>query len=878
LHIKVCQWRLNPRACVDDNAIRFDRTSLCELQEDVILISSNALAADDRIVYEPLSTEARELGRLEKYKSIKRKRVTLELDGIKLAAEVPARANAYDVVPIEFTMTGEALENDRIAFEAVAFEDEKKRKGRDLYDLALPGKMALKIEYRGSQTGVFNPDRVSQLTQTSRHTTFPPYELEPMVRSGAVKQGDYLFFKFRITNVGDTILDAEGFGGWMAWPEAVQVDPKSGQELKRYVTVNQYLRHLKYLYPGESFEQWVHFHGAGQGIQKARTLPIGTYKIRYRAAYRDNREYSWITNMWGGRTWTGLEVPIRVVEDRELAPVPATKELNYQSPESDRMTRYVRSLEEFMTSFKVFERNEIPAGRSQTMYLQVAPWTRHVVLKLIGNKPGQIKTAAVPIEIDRQNLAITFNPDNPFVVETDGRKEVAFCTQNMAAMRTTTQLGPHPERHMADRLKEAIDLGVNLLCTTGGNWHQAEISNANAFVGDVHAETFKYYYDVIVPNSNIPVTGWGVFPAKTASVLQTGSFYWGEKFDVPYTGDHYAYHGGRGDLDVGHPDYPKLQAGAILFNYKRWGDFWYRTADGDTLIDIEDSWGWLRDDINVRYYLGDHALKRFHSWLEKKYQTIDRINAAWGTDYKTIEEIDPQKDQGNEGTAFGLDLSRIAPVYNKKDHTFHDWTSAVLDWDIFRTELRCDVYEDILDIVREEIPQPQINIRTEGGFIPVDIPPDAQSAHLRHSYYCQRRQALVADVLKRRGVFKYHSDYTTIPYTEQEWAYLLKLLREQGMRGNYLPQFCTARDMVLNDRYGRDFSINYNLDEPSPAVMMHVLQAAYPVWKITYEQGHCPGVLWEDYMCDGFVTETQKRELSIFRDALDELIPELNAN
>ncbi|MGQ9650728.1 MAG: hypothetical protein ACUVXJ_11515 [Phycisphaerae bacterium] len=42
---------------------------------------------------------------------------------------------------------------------------------------------------------------------------------------------------------------------------------------------------------------------------------------------------------------------------------------------------------------------------------------------------------------------------------------------------------------------------------------------------------------------------------------------------------------------------------------------------------------------------------------------------------------------------------------------------------------------------------------------------------------------------------------------------------------------------------------------------------------ITCEEGHCPGVLWEDYQCDGFVTETQKRELRSFREQLDKMKP-----
>jgi hypothetical protein len=536
----------------------------------------------------------------------------------------------------------------------------------------------------------------------------------------------------------------------------------------------------------------------------------------------------------------------------------------------DRMTQYVGSFEEFMTSFKVFEKDELDSTQSGTMHIQVAPWTKQIVVKLVGNHPGQIKTVAVPIDVATGHLGIEYNADNPFVVRNKGQKVPAFCAQSMVAMRATTQLGPQPEKHIPQRLEEKLDAGVNLVCTTSGDWAQPEIYNPEAFVGDVHAETWKYYFDVVVPNADVPTHGWGIFPCKTTHILGVGEVYWGRNFDVPFVELAHTYTGAP-ELDVAHPDFPKLYAGAILFNYERWGHLWYTTAEGDLIIDVEDSWGWHRDDINLRYMLGAHAIHRFHEWLDDKYGDIDALNKAWETDFKQFIDIDPQKDQGNEGKPFGHDMTRIGPVYNKPDHVFHDWNRPMIDWDTFRTELRCDIYEDILEHVRKVIPNAYINIRTEGAIIPVEVDPDSDIAHIRHVHYSQRRQALIAEVLQRRKVFKYHSDYTTIPYTESEWRMLLTKLREQGMRGNYMPQFCTARDMVVNDHWGRDYQLNYNLDEPKKAIRVHRLQAAYPVWKIMYEEGHLPGVLWEDYLCDGFMTETQKAELRLLRQNLNAL-------
>jgi hypothetical protein len=827
-------------------------------------------AVPGKITYEPLSSDGGRPANTISASSERCEAVRIELDDLKLDISVPRRVQAYDLLPLEYTLEGDCGPDARVAVEAVAFEDESRRRGRDLYDLALPGDMRIKIEYLGSQTGVFRPQRVSRLTRTSRHTVFPPYELEPLVRSGRVHRGHYLFFKFRITNVGNTILDPEGFGGWMAMAQAHLISEDGSREM-RGQTINLYERHLEYLYPGESFEQWVNFHTTkGATPTHARTLLPGRHVISYQALYRWNREYNWGVNIWGGKPWFGLEVPIEVVEDPSSAAQEAPVEPRevVLEPDLDRMTRYVRSLEEFMTSFCVFERDELEKARKGTLHVQVAPWTKQVVIKLIGNTPGRIRTVAVPVEVSSAGLAVQSNPDNPFVLKKRGRAEPVFLTQSMNAMRVNIQLGPHPEQHLRQRTREMLDCGVNVICSTGGNWHIAQIYNPQAFVGDIHAETFKHFYDVIVREMQLPVFGWGLFPAKTHNVSGLGSHYWNEKLQPSLLPESFSYSHGR-ELDVAHPDYPRAYAGAILFNHRRWGHLFYRTADGDVLIDVEDTWGWHRDDINVRYTLGPHALTRFRTWLRDKYRDIDRVNTAWGTRFTSFEEIDPQQDQGNEGHAYGLDLTRLAPVYNRRENPFHEWTPAIDDWDMFRTELRCDVYEEILRHVRQVIPKAQLNLRTEGAIIPVTVAADSDNPHLRHVYYSQRRQALVPEVLRRRQVIRYHSDYTTIPYTPAEWRQLLSALREEGIRGNYLPQFCTARDMLLNDDYGRDYQMNYNLPEPRPALMMHVLQAAFPVWKAMYEEGHCPGVLWEDYMCDGFVSETQKRELKLFRERVN---------
>jgi hypothetical protein len=84
-----------------------------------------------------------------------------------------------------------------------------------------------------------------------------------------------------------------------------------------------------------------------------------------------------------------------------------------------------------------------------------------------------------------------------------------------------------------------------------------------------------------------------------------------------------------------------------------------------------------------------------------------------------------------------------------------------------------------------------------------------------------------------------------------------------GVVPMFLPAFNHMRDILLNQYYGLEYKTNYNLEKPSKGIMVHCLTAAYPWWKATYEEGGAPGIIWADYLCDGFATETQKRELKL---------------
>ena len=138
------------------------------------------------------------------------------------------------------------------------------------------------------------------------------------------------------------------------------------------------------------------------------------------------------------------------------------------------------------------------------------------------------------------------------------------------------------------------------------------------------------------------------------------------------------------------------------------------------------------------------TVKRFQDWLRTKYKTCDALNAAWGAHYAAFDKIDPEANQGVEGDG----LTGTA-VYNDPGNPFHDWSKPVEDWDVFRTELRLDVYRKANALIRQSIPGAELALRCEGGNLPIAGDPKSASMHLRHVYYAQRRNALVHETVLR---------------------------------------------------------------------------------------------------------------------------------
>ncbi|MEN6371747.1 MAG: beta-galactosidase [Armatimonadota bacterium] len=826
----------------------------------LLLISQALLAAEQPTVsYTALSDAARKSGQLDIYKNAKLKNGHVELGDYKLTLTMPEKARAYDVIPIKYTLTQPAGTR-WAAVEATAFEDPKRSGNKALYDLAVPGIMGIKIEYLGSISADYEQDKYIPLTPDAKSpiSPFPPYKRDAMVCSSDIRESEIAWFKFRITNTGDTILDPEGFGASYASPVLKGLD-KDGKVQWTAHTVNFFERQINYIYPGESVEQWVNFFVPEFGSHN-RGLMEGSYLIDFQMLYRYHHTYEWGTNIWGGREFALLQVPIKVTQSGGSAPVDSTFTM---TDKIEKMPGYLNTFEEFMTSFDVHKGAEKNTEQKKTLYLQVAPWTKNVVVKLILTDPKEIAVAKIPIKITDETLRIKYNPKNVMVLNKNGREEPVIIAQAMPAMRSGFQLGPFPEKHMADEIKEMKDLGVNVLSNTSGSWWIRELTGHKNI--DLHSACYKYWYDELVRRFQMKVLGWSLYPPSSANWYNNVEPLLGRKIDYSTTSKGYS-HSEHVSVDLGDPSVPEVIAAWAIYNHKRWGDYWFTAKDGRVPVEIEDTWGWLRDDTNLRYPLGPLALGKFRDWIKAKYGSITAVNKAWGSNYASFDEIDPQEDQGVEGDGLSHE-----PVYNKPDRVFHEWDAAIADWDTFRTELRADIYQKAVELIRKAIPNADIALRTEGANLAVAGDPKSNDMHWRHVYYAQHRNALENDVLKKTDVIKYHSDYTTMPYTDAEWRESMRKMVSEGIIPIYLPQFDHMRDILLNPYYGREYERNYNLDKPSKGMMIHCLMAAYPWWKATYEEGGAPGIIWSDYLCDGFATETQKRELRLLRDNFDKM-------
>lgn len=814
---------------------------------------------DGGIIYNPLSRDALAAGALERFKHVSKKAGTCTLNGVRLKYEVPTSADAYDVVPVQYTIENTTGDVRPIAVECTAFEEQTRTASRPLFDMSLPGDLSVRIEYLGCVCADSAGSRplLDPRAPKPHMGAYPGWICDPLTRSGIIRKANHVWFNFRYTVTGNTILDAEGFNGVQTEAQLYKQEP-NGQYKRVAGTINQWERNWNYQYPGEACEQSVLFWYPDNALGPKYNyggLPPGNYKVRFNLEQKSYQRWSQWGNVWGGEPFAHLDVYLTVVEGKVDSVEPRCEQVTCKSATGGNFPEYLHSFEEFMTGFEWF-RNRVVAEHS-TVYVQVAPWTKQLVVKLIRGAPLEIATAVIPLEVSSANIALKYNPQNPFVVQRQGREEPAILAQLMPSMRYNLQLGPQPDKLLEDMLKEAIACGVNLYCSESGGYALDDFFRTPQ-THDPLGESMKFFHGLL-KKYGVPSLGFGIYPAGGAAKFG------GKLLEPPVSAA--ADMGHDGAKHFAYADWSRIWAAIALYNYRVWGDNWYRTKDGKLIIDVEDTVGWMREDLHIRYPVGSKNIADFRDWCRRKYGTISHLNKAWLSDFPRFEDIDPEAGQS------------VGPFnhkweYHKKTNpVFYEWSPALKDFDLFLTEARCVRYKEIMDIVRKTIPEAIFDLRTEGSnFIIPDRTQLSDSPHEAHVRNSASRNAELGEVLSGyKDIVGFYSDYTTLPFTPEEWRKLTRLSVAQGIRPMPLPHLARTRDMAVQQRYGADYTSHYNLNHPAKATMVFRLQALFPVMKAIYEEGGCCGVIWSDFLCDAFVTETQKKELKILRNAMDNM-------
>lgn len=791
---------------------------------------------DEKLVYTPLSNEAKRLGELSKYNSAKKISGTLNLGGTKVEYTIPEKATAYDMVPVTYSVTSN--EGEVVHLQANAFEDADRYASETTpyYDLNMPGPIAVELSYEGYVNGYDNNDHPKLNADPAKDVqgvAYPAFDTTEIKKSGNIQSGStYTWFKFSYKNTGSTILDGEGNSAFRFAPKLYK---KIDGEWTYYSdNPNWYYPLLDYVYPGENGEFWVLFNAA-KGYAGSHGFEPGEYRIVIYGMMRSEHErYLYEENLIGSRAVTSATFEFTANETGEVTTPQAMVNENPNAPERN---GWLKDYEEFMSSFTTLYEVGSTATKG-TMYVQPAPWTNEIVLKVLHGDKNEMARVCLPLQVETDSIQITLNPYNKnYVIKEDGTREPMVMTQNMTDMRGNIDRGPDCDNIILNEILNIKEAGINTITTT------------QAATGDyVGTYDMTMYMLDFARKLGFAYEGHALYPYRNglaAARVRASD----PNLDL----------GGRVDF-AGQKNVDAANGILARWNLLRYGDFYvYDKVTKEIPISVEENYGWMTYANNWRDHINASSDIALQQWLKIAYEDdISALNQRYSASYDSFEKISVT-DESLGNTLNG--------------EVYYDWTAASVEYDLFRTSQRVDNYKEMLKYA--DIDNAKVYLRTENAlFLAPGISQTTTNPRYRHVYYEQRRGAAIPELLKASGIIYGDSSYCCTPFFNSEVYELTRQAAKYGFNTAKTPPFAHMMDLaVINDSVGKyEYSDKLCLDSYVMGCQVNTMSSLFTWCKAIYEAGGIPGTMWMDYACDLYVTSTQYKELQFLQQKFKEML------
>ena len=214
-----------------------------------------------------------------------------------------------------------------------------------------------------------------------------------------------------------------------------------------------------------------------------------------------------------------------------------------------------------------------------------------------------------------------------------------------------------------------------------------------------------------------------------------------------------------------------------------------------------------------------------------------------------------------------------AYTHIQSDGVYKERSRAMAELDVYRTLSRISDYKTMLKTTG--IDNTRLWIRYEGtSWLAAGISPTTTNPHYRQFFYEQRRNAVIPEILAASNVVFGGSNYDTMPLSPTETYEMTKHSTLAGLTMSKMPTISQMRDILINPIYGESkYVTDYNLKDTSlKGTVIGTTPALFPYLKAMYEGGGIPGVMWQDYHCDGYITSTQYKELKFYTQKIQEML------